>query len=91
MTSLIERSIPLGDLKNLSSETMKLKFVLRLNGYDNGAIFRNIKKITNKDHRNTSKDTEDVISQKKAFLPYVKGTTYKIGNILRKFDIKGQF
>ena len=91
MTSLIERSIRLSDSKNLSSEITNLKSILRLNGYDNGAISRNILKITHKDNRNNSKDTEEIISQKKAFLPYMKGTTDKIGNILRKFDVKAIF
>lgn len=86
LRSLIHRSIQLTDHHNRPQELKTLKSALFQNGYNNSEIDRSIRQ-QQAHPRSTDSSSQDNESQK-AFLPYIKGVTDKIGRILKQRDIK---
>ena len=83
--TLVSRSLKLTDNNNKNTEIQTLTNILHQNGYNKKQILRNISKVENP---NTTTSPLDPDTQHKTFLPYIKGVTDKIGNILQKYDIK---
>jgi hypothetical protein len=98
VNTLIHRSYTISDQNNFAEERKKLEAILRANGFDDRVISRTFNKVIRKNNEiqiNTAEaansSVNDFSDQKKAFLPYIKGTTDRIGNILRKFQIRTIF
>ncbi|KAJ4434869.1 hypothetical protein ANN_23440 [Periplaneta americana] len=74
------------DSDNLRAELQFLHKTLKNNGYDNNII----RKSTYKNSRPEAneQDPEPMNMKQKAFLPYIGGTTDRIGKPLKKFNIK---
>lgn len=83
VTSLINRAYSICDEENIQAELEHVTKVLTKNGYRKNIIKNCIK------HRNDKNNTKNL--DKKAFLPYMKGVSEKIGKILSKHNIKTIF
>ncbi|XP_050549769.1 uncharacterized protein LOC126910700 [Spodoptera frugiperda] len=81
VTSLTNRAYDLCDEEHLQEELTHVMKVLRSNGY---RIAKHKKKPTNR-HRRCE------VERQPAFMPYVKGVTDKVANILHKYAIKTVF
>lgn len=86
VNTLISRSQRLADQEHRDTEIATIRNTLIANGYTPNTINRTMR---NNDKTKREKKNENTTS--KAFLPYVKGTTDKIGRILGKHDIKTIF
>nr|XP_023027318.1 uncharacterized protein LOC111515318 [Leptinotarsa decemlineata] len=86
LNSFIHRSIKLADHPNKPQELAQLKSALLQNGFTNHQIDRSIRR--QQTFSSSPKDPKDQTVPHKAFLPYIKGVTDKIGRILKKQDIK---
>nr|XP_023028757.1 uncharacterized protein LOC111516897 [Leptinotarsa decemlineata] len=80
LNSLIHRSINLMDHHSKPQELAQLKSALLQNGFTDHQIDRSIRR--QQTSLSSSKDPKDNNVPHKAFLPYVKGVTDKIGRIL---------
>ncbi|XP_074028540.1 uncharacterized protein [Leptinotarsa decemlineata] len=83
---LIHRSINLTDHHNKPQELAQLKTPLLQNGFTDHQIDRSIRR--QQTSSSSPKDPKGNNVLHKAFLPYIKGLTDKIGQILKKQDIK---
>ena len=84
--TLIKRSERLADNENYNTESKIIKEALQQNGYNEQFI----KKATKQQKKSTTeKEKEEFKSV--AYLPYVKGTTDRIGRILNKNNIRTIF
>ena len=68
--------------KNLQTELNHLKIALQKNGHDKKDIIKTINKHANKTLVSVIQSDERILST----LPYVKGTTDRIGRILNKYN-----
>ncbi|XP_018401736.1 PREDICTED: uncharacterized protein LOC108778909 [Cyphomyrmex costatus] len=88
--SLVYRAFSISDKEHLKTELNYLKETLQRNGYNKEDVNRTINK-----HRSGTKksDTEQTQKEKRrlSFLPYIKGTTDRIGRILNKHNIRTIF
>jgi predicted GIY-YIG superfamily endonuclease len=87
LQTLITRSLRLSDSDNLANEMSNLKNIFQENGYSKQEIDIAIKKATSPPIER--KDEGRVLATVQ--LPYVRGTTDKISNLLRKHNIKTVF
>ena len=97
LNTLINRAINISDKDNWKKEKKTVKTVLKKNGYSNIQINKAFKtqqkrckeKKNNVQHVEYRNGEED--QKKHVYLPYVKGTTDKIGRILERHNIKSVF
>ena len=84
INSLVHRAFAISDRGHLRTEINHLKQALQNNGHDKKDITKIINKHTNKTTApNTQTDDRTL-----TILPYVKGTTDRIGRILNKHNIR---
>lgn len=88
--SLVHRALSISDQEHLQTELNHLKETLQRNGYNKEEVNRTINKQRSGIKRT---DTQESQEEKKwlSFLPYVKGTTDRIGKILNKHNIRTIF
>nr|XP_012137516.1 PREDICTED: uncharacterized protein LOC105662086 [Megachile rotundata] len=79
--------------ENLATELEHIRSTLQQNGYSRHRINRTIDRLTNQTTKPTHKHTTDTHDKEHAttFLPYIQGTTDRIGRILRKHNIRTVF
>lgn len=81
VTSLTNRALDLCDEEHREEELKHVRVVLQKNGYrTNGRCKRHLRK-----HRKPS------VERQAAFLPYVRGVTDRIANVLNRYSIKTVF
>ena len=80
--TLISRSVRLSDDRNRPREMEKITTALKQNGYKHQAISNALRQTQNPKTKNITEERPITI------IPYVKGTTDKIGRLLRKHNIK---
>lgn len=81
VSSLTNRAHDLCDPEHLEGELAHVQEVLKRNGYS----------VSKRHRRRTGRGKQTEVSRQPTFLPYVKGVTDKIGNILKKYSIKSIF
>ena len=88
VNTLVSRSIRLSEEPNRHSELNKLRHTLQQNGYDKNQINRSIQR-----HLAPSRSNNDIstLNDKRAYFPYIKGVTDKIGRVLKPHSIKTVF
>jgi hypothetical protein len=84
--TLTHRAIHLSDRDYRTQEIKTLRDALTSNGYTDADINNAIRGINTDTHNISTEQTEDYANT--LTLPYIKGTTDKIGRILKKFNIK---
>ncbi|XP_045454293.1 uncharacterized protein LOC123663669 [Melitaea cinxia] len=82
VASLTNRAYDLCDDEHLHNELQHLRQVLQGNGYSGKLPPR---------HMNRHQLRRQVVDRQPVFLPYVKGVTDKVSNILKKYSIKTIF
>ena len=83
--TLISRSIRLADNDNREQELTNITIALKNNGYKNHTIQKA------KHHQQNSRPKNTTEQRTKTVLPYIKGTTDRIGRILRRHNISTAF
>jgi uncharacterized FlaG/YvyC family protein len=83
--TLFPRADRICDPINLKNELEKLYQALRMNGYTDGNIYK-AKRPKNRSETQDSKEDQHFVT-----LPYVAGTTEKIGRILKKLNVRAAF
>ncbi|XP_076397942.1 uncharacterized protein LOC143266273 [Megachile rotundata] len=93
ITSLVHRATCISEQENLANELEHIRFTLQQNGYSKHKINRTIDRLTNHTTKPTRNHTTDTHDKEHAttFLPYIQGTTDRIGRILRKHNIRTVF
>ncbi|XP_012148609.2 uncharacterized protein LOC105663559 [Megachile rotundata] len=94
ITSLIHRATYISEKKeNLANGLEHIRSTLQQNGYSRHRINRTIDRLTNQTTKPTHKHMTDTHDKEHAitFLPYIQGTTDRIGIILRKHNIRTVF
>ncbi|XP_054290083.1 uncharacterized protein LOC129005267 [Macrosteles quadrilineatus] len=91
LNTLINRAIRISDMENRISEEKVITSALLSNGYSKKDIKRAFKRqdcrlaqVAATDKQKVSDNSE---RRHNSYLPYVKGTSEKIGRILKKYDI----
>ncbi|XP_018311528.1 uncharacterized protein [Mycetomoellerius zeteki] len=87
INSLVHRAFTISDKEHLQTELNHLKLTLQKNGHDKKDITKVINKHANKTTVPDTQPDERIL----AFLPFVKGTTDRIGRILNKHNIRTIF
>ncbi|XP_018309177.1 uncharacterized protein [Mycetomoellerius zeteki] len=87
INSLVHRVFTISDKEHLQTELNHLKLTLQKNGQDKKDITKVINKHANKTTVPDTQPDERIL----AFLPFVKGTTDRIGRILNKHNIQTIF
>jgi predicted GIY-YIG superfamily endonuclease len=90
LNTLVNRALAISSEENLKQEKLHLIKTLQQNGYTKSSIHRAIKNQEKNIVEGKDKSTITV-REKLAFLPYVKGTSEKIGKVLQKYAIKPVF
>src|SRR5436190_11970228 len=83
LNTLANRALKISDKENIDSEIKHLVATLQQNGYSKSSVIRAIKVQSRP--RKTKQIDELKERERQAFLPYVQGTTNKIGKILKKY------
>jgi hypothetical protein len=95
LNTIILRSHRISEKNNFPIERKRVEHILRQNGYEAKAIQRMFGRIMSQDGIRKREDSgtsdADTPAPKKAFLLYIHGVTERIGNILRKHEIKTMF
>ncbi|XP_076396721.1 uncharacterized protein LOC143265924 [Megachile rotundata] len=83
----------ISEQENLANELEHIRSTLQQNGYSKHKINRTIDRLTNHTTKPTHKHTTDTHDKEHAttFLPYIQGTTDRIGRILREHNIRTVF
>jgi hypothetical protein len=89
MATMVHRSIILSDEDHRAEELNTLTEILMKNGYGREEIRKTISRRLRASPRPSENDEVD--TKKKAYLPYIRGTTDKISRLLSKYDIKTIF
>ena len=84
--TLIDRAKHICNQPHLNSELKHVQSALLANGYNAKDIQRAIHPRRDSNHRNNKNEMEE--QKGKAFLPYIKSVTDRIGKILQKHQIK---
>nr|XP_012145059.1 PREDICTED: LOW QUALITY PROTEIN: uncharacterized protein LOC105663013 [Megachile rotundata] len=87
------RATCISEQENLANELEHIRSTLQQNGYSKHKINRTIDRLTNHTTKPTHNHTTDTHDKEHAttFLPYIQGTTDRIGRILRKHNIRTVF
>jgi len=92
INSLIHRAFAISDKEHLQTELNHLKQALQKNGHNKKEIYKVISKHTNKATNLNEQPSQNETSKRTfSVLPYVKGTTDRIGRILNKYNIRTIF
>ncbi|XP_075980176.1 uncharacterized protein LOC142979382 isoform X1 [Anticarsia gemmatalis] len=81
MTSLKNRAHDLCDPEHVGKELEHVQEVLRMNGYH----------VSRRRNRITKRSKHPEVNRQPAYLPYVRGVTDKIGNVLKQYSISTVF
>lgn len=82
VASLTDRAYSLCDEDHINNELSQLRVVLQRNGYGRNLPPRRTDEPKHLDYR---------VERQPAYLPYMKGVTDKVSNILKKFSVKTIF
>ncbi|XP_076247886.1 LOW QUALITY PROTEIN: uncharacterized protein LOC143187549 [Calliopsis andreniformis] len=89
LSSLIHRAINICEEEHLPEELNHIRNTLQQNGFSKNKINRTIDRILHPTDRPSTSDNKE--KQNTTFLPYIQGTTDRIGRILRKHKIRTIF